>query len=153
MVGDFFEDPGDETIIELAFTRGHMLITLDKDFGELAVFRGKPHRGIIRMAGFSAVKQGQVSVQVPGNYNAELEKSAIITVEKDRVRIQTVPMIPRCTESMGSLTELFPDLFFGDFSYLEPFLINLTQNDCFRKSFCSQNPPISPPRLSALVRQ
>jgi predicted nuclease of predicted toxin-antitoxin system len=87
-VGDFLEDPGDEAIIELAFTEGRVLITLDKDFGELAVFRGKPHRGIIRMAGFSAVKQGQVSVQVLENYNAELEKSAIITVEKDRVRIR-----------------------------------------------------------------
>lgn len=87
-VGDFLEDPGDETIIELAFTEGRVLITLDKDFGELAVFRGKLHQGIIRIVVFSAVKQGQVSIQMLETYTRELEKRAIITVEKDRVRIR-----------------------------------------------------------------
>jgi len=85
-VGDFQEDPGDETIIELAFREARVLVTLD--FGELAVFREKPHRGIIRIVNFSAIKQGQVTAQVLDTYSAELEKGAIITVEKDRVRIR-----------------------------------------------------------------
>lgn len=87
-VGDFLEDPGDEAIIELAFAESRMLITLDKDFGELAIFRGKPHRGIIRIVNFSALQHGQISLQVLEKYVVELEHCAIITVEKDRVRIR-----------------------------------------------------------------
>ena len=87
-VGDFHEDPGDEVIIELAFTENRIWITLDKDFGELAIFRGKPHRGIIRIVNFSAIQHGQISLQVLDKYVAELEHYAITTVEKDRVRIR-----------------------------------------------------------------
>lgn len=87
-VGDFFEDPGDDAIIELAFSESRVLITLDKDFGELAIFRGKSHRGIIRIVNFSAIQHGQVSIQILEKYFKELEHHAIITVEKDRVRIR-----------------------------------------------------------------
>lgn len=87
-VGDFFEDPGDEIIIELAFEENRVLITLDKDFGELAIFRGKPHRGIIRIVNFSALQHGQISLDILDKFVTELEKHAIITVERDRVRIR-----------------------------------------------------------------
>lgn len=53
-VGDFLEDPGDLKIIELAFLEKRVLATLDKDFGELVVFRQFPHSGIIRLVNFSA---------------------------------------------------------------------------------------------------
>jgi predicted nuclease of predicted toxin-antitoxin system len=73
---------------ELAFTENRILITLDKDFGELAVFRGKPHYGIIRIVNFSAIKHGEVSIKLLEAYKAELERNAILTVEKNRVRIR-----------------------------------------------------------------
>jgi predicted nuclease of predicted toxin-antitoxin system len=87
-VGDFIEDPGDEIIIELAFTENRVLITLDKDFGELVIFRGKPHCGIIRIVNFSALQHGQISLNILHKYVTELEHHAIITVERDRVRIR-----------------------------------------------------------------
>lgn len=87
-VGDFIEDPGDETIIELAFTENRVLITLDKDFGELAIFRGKPHHGIIRIVNFSALQHGQIALEILRKYVRELAHYAIITVERDRVRIR-----------------------------------------------------------------
>ena len=34
--GDWPEDPGDEEILATAFREGRVLVTLDKDFGELA---------------------------------------------------------------------------------------------------------------------
>src|SRR5438128_177739 len=40
-VGDFVPDPGDEAIIATAFGQGRILVTLDKDFGELAIVRGQ----------------------------------------------------------------------------------------------------------------
>jgi predicted nuclease of predicted toxin-antitoxin system len=87
-VGNFDEDPGDEAIIVLAFKENRVLITLDKDFGELVFFRGKPHAGIVRIAGFSATQHGNISAQILDRYAADLSQGAVITVEKDRVRIR-----------------------------------------------------------------
>jgi hypothetical protein len=43
--GDWSEDPGDEAILARAGVEGRVLVTLDKDFGELAVVRGGTTRG------------------------------------------------------------------------------------------------------------
>ncbi|MFO0796115.1 MAG: DUF5615 family PIN-like protein [Gemmataceae bacterium] len=47
-VGDATADPGDEAILRIAHQQQRVLVTLDKDFGELAVVRGRPHHGIVR---------------------------------------------------------------------------------------------------------
>ncbi len=41
--GDWPRDPGDEEILAKAHEAGRILITLDKDFGEMAIFRGLQH--------------------------------------------------------------------------------------------------------------
>ncbi|WP_375493718.1 DUF5615 family PIN-like protein [uncultured Nostoc sp.] len=46
--GDWPKDPGDEEILATAYREGRILVTLDKDFGELAILRGNPHCGILR---------------------------------------------------------------------------------------------------------
>lgn len=88
-VGDLTQDPGDEAILNIAFQEQRILITLDKDFGELAIVHDKPHSGIIRLVGHSALRQGPVSVKILHKYEHELQKNAIITVEKSRVRIRS----------------------------------------------------------------
>ena len=88
-VGDFLQDPGDEVIINLAFKENRVLITLDKDFGELAVVKGMPHRGIIRIVDHAALEQGPVCVRVLEKYNEDLKKSALITVDKSRIRVRS----------------------------------------------------------------
>jgi predicted nuclease of predicted toxin-antitoxin system len=80
-VGDFLVDPGDEAIIRLAYNQKRVLITLDKDFGELAIFRGEPHCGIVRLVSFTAVGHGHTTVQILEKYAVELSQNAIITVE------------------------------------------------------------------------
>lgn len=90
-VGDFSNDPGDKVILDLANEEGRVLITQDKDFGELAVFRGVSHCGIIRLVGFSALEHGLRSVQILDRYEAELLQFAIITVDPTRVRIRSSP--------------------------------------------------------------
>jgi hypothetical protein len=40
--GEWAEDPGDDEILARAHREGRVLVTLDKDFGELAVVHGQP---------------------------------------------------------------------------------------------------------------
>lgn len=44
--GDWPSDPGDEEILAQAHREGRVLVTLDKDFGTLAILRATPHCGI-----------------------------------------------------------------------------------------------------------
>lgn len=47
--GEWKEDPGDEETLAKAHNAGRVLVTLDKDFGELAILHGYPHSGILRL--------------------------------------------------------------------------------------------------------
>ena len=51
-MGNWPEDPGDEEILEYAYKEGRILVTLDKDFGELAIVHDTPHSGILRIVNF-----------------------------------------------------------------------------------------------------
>ncbi len=86
--GDWPSDPGDEEILDRAYKEDRVLITLDKDFGELAIVRGHPHRGLIRLVGLSTGQQASISIAVLAKYARELEAGAIITVEAERVRVR-----------------------------------------------------------------
>lgn len=52
--GDWTEDPGDREILEKAHKEGRVLVTLDKDFGEIAILQGIPHSGILRLVDIAA---------------------------------------------------------------------------------------------------
>ena len=42
-------DPGDRALLERAVSENRILITMDKDFGELIHLYGRPHTGLIRL--------------------------------------------------------------------------------------------------------
>lgn len=86
--GDLPQDPGDVDILAQAHREQRILITLDKDLGELAIHRGLPHCGIVRLVNIGARQQGEVSQQVLTRYGDELIQGAIVTVESGRVRIR-----------------------------------------------------------------
>ena len=86
--GDWTEDPGDEQILGTACNEERILVTLDKDFGELAIIRGLPHHGILRLVNLSTKQQVAVCLQVLSRYGHELEAGAIVTAELTRVRIR-----------------------------------------------------------------
>jgi predicted nuclease of predicted toxin-antitoxin system len=86
--GDLARDPGDEDILAQAHREQRVLVTLDKDFGELAIRQNLPHCGIVRIVNISARLQGTVCQQVLTQYGDELTKGAIVTVEAGRVRIR-----------------------------------------------------------------
>lgn len=87
-IGNMEEDPGDTFIIKQAFSEKRILVTLDKDFGELAIHWGLQHFGIIRLVDCAARKQGQLIEIILKRYAEELLKGAIITAEPGRIRIR-----------------------------------------------------------------
>jgi len=86
--GDWDTDPGDEEILAQAFLEGRIIVTLDKDFGELAIVRGKPHCGIVRLVEIPSRQQAKYCLLVFQLYSAELQQEAILTVYRNRVRIR-----------------------------------------------------------------
>ena len=86
--GDWENDPGDDEILAVAHNDSRVLITLDKDFGELAIVYGRPHSGIVRLVNMSTKQQGTVCLEVLTRYESNLLKGALITVERDRVRVR-----------------------------------------------------------------
>jgi predicted nuclease of predicted toxin-antitoxin system len=87
--GNWAEDPGDEEILAIAYSESRVLITLDKDFGELAIVREMPHCGIIRLVNLNTRQQSTVCLQVLERYGEELQAGAIVTAELTRVRIRS----------------------------------------------------------------
>jgi predicted nuclease of predicted toxin-antitoxin system len=86
--GDWEQDPGDRHILATAYQDGRVLVTIDKDFGDLAVHHGQPHRGIIRIVDFVARQQATVCQVVLERYADDVAAGAIITAERGRVRIR-----------------------------------------------------------------
>jgi predicted nuclease of predicted toxin-antitoxin system len=86
--GDWTADPGDEEILELARRDDRVLVTLDKDFGELAIVHGRPHTGILRLVGAAAREQAAVCLRILTSHGAELAAGALLTAEPGRLRIR-----------------------------------------------------------------
>jgi predicted nuclease of predicted toxin-antitoxin system len=87
--GDWPSDPGDDEILERAYQERRTLVTLDKDFGELAIVHEMPHFGIIRLVDLSSTQQASVCLRVINLHGNKLEKGAIITAESNRLRIRS----------------------------------------------------------------
>lgn len=86
--GDWQQDPGDEEILAYAFREGRVVVTLDKDFGELVIVQEAAHCGVLRLVNFSARRQGLVCQHVIALHGKELESGAIITAEPGRLRLR-----------------------------------------------------------------
>ena len=86
--GSWAKDPGDIAILAAAHSERRILVTLDKDFGELAILKGLPHSGIIRLTGFRAAQMANAIHYVIGTYERELIAGAIVTVDPERIRIR-----------------------------------------------------------------
>ncbi|MDO8794538.1 MAG: DUF5615 family PIN-like protein [Vicinamibacterales bacterium] len=88
LVADWAQDPGDLAILTHATEHLQSVVTLDKDFGELAVVRGIRHHGILRLVDIRAVDQGAAAVAALQVHGELLAEGAIVTVEPGRVRIR-----------------------------------------------------------------
>ncbi len=86
--GEWSEDPGDDEILDRAQRDGRVLVTLDKDFGELAIVRRMPHAGIIRLVNLGTSQQAATCLRVIKLHEVELRAGAIITAESNRLRVR-----------------------------------------------------------------
>ena len=86
--GEWDEDPGDDAILARAYYEERILVTLDKDFGELAFLHNKPHHGIMRIVNYPARRQADVCKEVLELHGDEIFAGAIVTIERGRVRIR-----------------------------------------------------------------
>ncbi len=78
----------DETVLAMAHEQGGIVITEDKDFGELIAVQRRPHSGIIRFLELSIPEQVTAMQEVLTHYRAELESGSMIVVTRGRIRVR-----------------------------------------------------------------
>jgi predicted nuclease of predicted toxin-antitoxin system len=88
------EDPGDEQILLLAVEQARVVVTLDKDFGTLALLRKQPHCGINRLVDISPTRQSMACLSAIAIYANVLRQHGIVTVEPGRVRVRAEDVNP-----------------------------------------------------------
>lgn len=81
-------DPGDAVILTRAFEEDRVLVTADKDFGEVVFVFRQPHPTIIRLVDVRAKEQGRMILGMVQRYGPEFGRHPLITAERSRVRIK-----------------------------------------------------------------
>ena len=84
-------DPGDRALLDLAVSENRILITSDKDFGEIIYLHRAPHSGLIRLPDVSTTQRIDLLEHVMNHYPQALEEGAIVTIRGSRVRISRKP--------------------------------------------------------------
>jgi len=86
-------DPGDLVLLGWAAAEDRVLITLDKDFGQLVFASNASHRGIIRLPDVPAARRIVLVRQVLAEVPARDIASMVVTVRGDRIRLSRFPRI------------------------------------------------------------
>ena len=79
---------GDETLLALATSQDRVLMTEDKDFGELVFVRRLPHPCIIRFVEMTVAEKVDAIEDLLEREEAAMRQGTIIVVTKSRVRIR-----------------------------------------------------------------
>ncbi len=90
-VVEFNAEASDNDILNFANHEDRILITRDKDFGELVFRMKKIHSGIIlnRLFQFDSDKKAKIVIEVVNKYKEELLGSYTV-IQPGRVRIRTI---------------------------------------------------------------
>jgi predicted nuclease of predicted toxin-antitoxin system len=87
-------EPGieDDEVLELSARDGRVLVTADKDFGELVFRQGRLHHGIVllRLHGLAPNEKGRLVVTSVEEHGDEFAH-AFVVLEKNRIRIRKRP--------------------------------------------------------------
>ena len=78
----------DEALLALARDEGRVLLTEDKDFGELVFVRRLPHPCIVRFVEMSVAEQVAAMRQLLERHAGALGAGAIVVVTREKVRIR-----------------------------------------------------------------
>ena len=80
-------DPGDRIVLEWASREGRVLITMDKDFGELVFLEGASHSGLVRLPDVPAPARITLVQRLLQDHSNDLQSGAVITIRGGRIRI------------------------------------------------------------------
>ena len=78
----------DERLLELALQDDRVLVTEDKDFGELIFAQNRPHRPVVRVVELSIDDQVRAIGELLEQHSEELSGQVIVTITRGRVRIR-----------------------------------------------------------------
>ncbi len=78
----------DVWVLEMAQVENRILVTEDKDFGELVFVRRLPHGPIVRLVELTVEEQIESLAELLANHTRELAGSVLITVSRGRIRIR-----------------------------------------------------------------
>jgi len=95
---------GHERVEPAIDAEGRAVVTLDKDFAELAVAFGQPHSGIIRIVNLRLAKHAAVCFAAIEQHGGALVAGAIVTAEPGRLRLRPASS-PEQSEVQGDLTK------------------------------------------------
>ena len=84
-------DPGDRALLEVAESENRVLVTMDKDFGELIYLHRVSHAGLIRLPDVRVTRRIELVEELIDQYCEALEGRAIVTVQGGRVRLSRPP--------------------------------------------------------------
>ena len=78
----------DEEILKAAADAERIIVTEDKDFGELIFRRGLAHPCVIRFTEMTVAEKADAMRELIEQHHDALHDSAIIVVERQRIRIR-----------------------------------------------------------------
>lgn len=78
----------DERLMAMAHQDERVLVTEDKDFGELIFVRRQPHGPIVRLVELSVDEQVRGLAELLEHHATELTGAVIVTVTRTRIRIR-----------------------------------------------------------------
>jgi predicted nuclease of predicted toxin-antitoxin system len=78
----------DETLLNLATQEGRVLVTEDKDFGELVFVHRLPHPSIVRFVEMRVDDQVAAMQELLDHYLTDMQRGALIVVTRGRIRIR-----------------------------------------------------------------
>lgn len=77
-----------EELLELANHQKRVLVTEDRDFGELVFLRRLPHSCIVRLTEMSVSQEAAAMTALIQSHEDSLREETLIVVSKDHIRIR-----------------------------------------------------------------
>ena len=90
---DGYANASDETLLALAHREARVLVTEDKDFGELVFSLRLPHPCIVRLDGLTAAEETAAMRDLIELHREAMRDGAIIVVTGTRVRIRSATSV------------------------------------------------------------
>lgn len=84
-------DPGDHILLERAASELRILVTMDKDFGQIIFVENAAHCGLVRLPDVPAARRIELVERLLRDHTQELADGAILTVRGERIRISRLP--------------------------------------------------------------